>query len=105
MALGFVSVIQSFGSKGTADIYNGFDTPAARKTLPKDLWQDASERMDQINSAARLKDLLLPPSNRLHALKGDLKGFHSISINMKYRIIFRFDGGHAYDVEITNHYD
>lgn len=97
-------MIKSWSSGGTEDIYNGESTRNAEKTLPKDLWSDAQVRLDQMDMAKTLADLRLPPSNRLHPLKDDLKGFHSISINMKYRIIFRFEGGDCYDVEITNHY-
>ena len=48
--------------------------------------------------------LLVPPSNRLHALKGDRKEQHSISINDQWRICFRFIEGDAYDVEITDYH-
>ena len=46
----------------------------------------------------------MPPSNRLHGLKGDRAGQHSISINDQWRICFRFVDGDAYDVEITDYH-
>ncbi|MCF6352531.1 MAG: type II toxin-antitoxin system RelE/ParE family toxin [Cyclobacteriaceae bacterium] len=64
----------------------------------------ALRRLDYLDSAINLKDLKIPPSNRLHPLKDDLKGFYSISINMKWRIIFIWKNGNAYKVKITNHY-
>ena len=45
----------------------------------------------------------LPPSNRLHKLKGELKAYWSVSINLKYRIVFKFENGQASDVAIINY--
>lgn len=64
----------------------------------------ALRRLDYLDSAINLKDLKIPPSNRLHPLKDDLKGYYSISINMKWRIIFIWENENAYKVRITNHY-
>ena len=47
---------------------------------------------------------MAPPSNRFEHLKGDLKDFCSIRINDQFRIIFRFEGGQAYDVEIVDYH-
>jgi len=60
--------------------------------------------MDVIHAAAGLNDLRIPPSNRLHQLKDDLKGYWSVSINDQYRIIFRWVDGNAEDVEITDYH-
>ena len=54
--------------------------------------------------ARSIRDLLVPPGNRLEALKGDRKGRHSIRINDQWRICFRWDDGHAYDVEIVDYH-
>jgi len=45
-----------------------------------------------------------PPSNRLHALKGDRKGQYAISINDQWRICFKFVDGDAYEVEIADYH-
>ncbi len=50
------------------------------------------------------QDLKVPPSNRLHRLKGDRAGQYSISINDQWRICFRFIEGDAYDVEIADYH-
>ncbi|MCK5784798.1 MAG: type II toxin-antitoxin system RelE/ParE family toxin [Desulfobacterales bacterium] len=50
------------------------------------------------------EDLYVPPSNRLHGLKGDRKGRYSISINDQWRICFKFIDGDAYDVEIVDYH-
>lgn len=57
-----------------------------------------------LDAAVTLADLVIPPANRLEALKGGLKGFFSIRINDQYRLVFRFHDGHAYDVEITDYH-
>jgi proteic killer suppression protein len=61
-------------------------------------------RLNAIDSAVRLGDLRLPPSNRLEALKGDRKGQHSIRINDQWRICFVWRDGHAEQVEIVDYH-
>jgi len=61
-------------------------------------------RLDYLNAAISLEDLRIPPSNRLHALKGDLVGYHSISVNMQWRITFIWRDGHAYDVKMIDYH-
>jgi len=74
------------------------------KRLPPDLLRRAIRRLEYIDLARTLDDLKVPPSNRLHALKGDREGQYSISINDQWRICFRFAEGDAYDVEITDYH-
>lgn len=57
-----------------------------------------------LNNAAALLDLLLPPANRLEALRGDRAGQHSIRINDQYRICFSWLNGDAYEVEIVDYH-
>ncbi|VFM98129.1 MAG: proteic killer suppression protein [Candidatus Kentron sp. G] len=59
---------------------------------------------NHLNLATRLSDLRTPPGNRLHALEGDRKGQHSISINDQWRICFRFENGNAYDVQVCDYH-
>jgi len=47
---------------------------------------------------------MLPPSNRLEALKGDRKGQHSVRINQQWRLCFKWQDGNAFDVEITDYH-
>ena len=51
-----------------------------------------------------LKDLRVPPSNLLHALRGSREGQYVISINDQWCICFRFIDGDAYDVHITDYH-
>lgn len=57
-----------------------------------------------LNRATRLDDLRVPPNNRLEALKGDRVGQHSIRVNDRWRLCFRFEDGNALDVEIVDYH-
>jgi proteic killer suppression protein len=83
-------VIRSFRDPETERIWNG---ERSRK-LPSDMQDRALIRLRMLNQAKTLDDLRNPPSNRLHALKDDRAGQHSISINIQWRICFVWrDGG------------
>ena len=64
----------------------------------------ARRKLRQLEIAARIDDLRIPPANRLEALKGDRKGQYSIRINDQYRVCFRWEDGYADDVEITDYH-
>jgi toxin HigB-1 len=96
-------MIINFADKGTEDIFNGFDTKAARR-IPHAIWNSARIRLDAMNGAKQIQDLKLPPGNRLETLKGNLSGYHSIRINDQFRIIFRWNKGDILDVEITDYH-
>ena len=64
----------------------------------------AMRRLDYLHAAISLEDLRIPPSNRLHTLKGDLLGHYSISVNMQWRIVFRWHDGHAHDVRMVDYH-
>ena len=93
-------VIQSFADKHTLMLFSD----GKSKRLPPDLLKQAVRRLEYIDLAASLDDLKVPPSNRLHALKDDRTGQHSISINDQWRICFRFTDGDVFDVEITDYH-
>jgi proteic killer suppression protein len=64
----------------------------------------AKRKLEMLNAASRLEDLRTPPSNRLEALQGDRKGFHSIRVNDQWRVVFRWQDGDAYDVAIVDYH-
>ena len=64
----------------------------------------ARRKFRQLQIAARLDDLRVPPGNRLEALKGDRAGQHSIRINGQYRVCFRWTAAGAEDVEIVDYH-
>ena len=64
----------------------------------------ARRKLRQLQIARQLQDLRVPPGNRLEALKGGRKGQHSLRINDKWRICFRWEEGNAYEVEIVDYH-
>jgi toxin HigB-1 len=74
------------------------------RILPNDIQSRANMKLMCIDQATQLEQIALPPSNRLEALSGDLKGFWSIRINQQWRIIFRWNAGDANEVKITDYH-
>ncbi len=75
----------------------------ATKAFPPKLRRAARRKLQYLHVAADLRDLKAPPGNRLEGLKGDLKGFHSIRINDQRRVVFRWSGGNAFDVQVVDY--
>lgn len=97
-------MICSFRNQGTEDIFNGTDTRIARRICQRPVWSIAQRKLDQIHRVGALRDLGIPPGNRLERLGGGRKGQYSIRINDQYRICFRWEGRDAYEVEITDYH-
>ena len=93
-------MIRSFADEETERIWNG---ERSRK-LAHGIQDRALVRLRMLNGAKTLGDLRNPPSNRLHPLKDDRAGQHSISINMQWRICFVWRDGGADGVEITDYH-
>ena len=96
-------MIASFGDRATEDLYHGRPTARARR-FPRDVADVALVRLDSLNGAASMLDLRSPPGNRLEALKGELKGFHSIRVNDQWRIVFLWEDHDAHDVRLTDYH-
>jgi proteic killer suppression protein len=93
-------MIKSFKSKETEKVWNG-----VRSTkLPLEVQKIARRKLRMINNSIDLKDLRIPPSNRLEKLSGRLKAYHSIRINDQWRIIFIWKQGHAFDIQIIDYH-
>lgn len=96
-------MIASFGDRATEDLYHGRPTARARR-FPGDMVGVALVKLDSLNGAASTLDLRSPPGNRLEALKGGLKGFHSIRVNDQWRLVFRWRGNDAHEVRLTDYH-
>ena len=66
--------------------------------------RSARRKLLYLHRARLLRELRVPPGNRLEALKGDRSGQHSIRINDQWRICFVWKDGDAYDVEIVDYH-
>ncbi|MEZ4647492.1 MAG: type II toxin-antitoxin system RelE/ParE family toxin [Candidatus Eisenbacteria bacterium] len=97
-------VIHSFADRGTEDVFDGADTRAARACCPPDVWRVAQRKLDQLNRVRELRELSVPPGNRLERLRGDRQGQHSIRVNQQYRVCFRWEGVDAHEVEIADYH-
>lgn len=97
-------MILSFEGQGTEDVYNGVSSRVARRCCPESLWSVARRKLDQINKVQELRELAIPPGNRLERLQGDRRNQYSIRINQKFRICFQWENGHAYQVEIADYH-
>ena len=93
-------MIVSFKSKGIETINAG----RAPKGFPGDLVRAAQHKLFIIHHANELRDLMLPPGNRLEALKGNRAGQHSIRINDQWRVCFTWKDDGAHDVEIVDYH-
>jgi len=93
-------VIRSFASAET----ERFAATGRSRRLPPEIQARAAMRLTQLHAATRVDDLRIPPSNRLEPLSGGRKGQWSIRINDQWRICFRFEACHAYDVEIVDYH-
>ena len=96
-------MIQSFGNAATEQIFYGEDTKRAR-TIPKSVWQAVQRKLSYLHAATTVADLRVPPGNRLEMLKGSLVGRYSIRVNDQYRITFRFEDGHAWEVRCEDYH-
>ena len=93
-------MLRSFGSKETEKVWKGIRS----SKLPPEIQNIARRKLRMINNSFDLKDLRIPPSNRLEKLSGNRKDFYSIRINDQWRIIFIWEEGHALEVEIVDYH-
>ena len=93
-------MIVEFYCKDTEKIWHGEKT----KKWSSQIIKIALRKLFMLNAAHNLEDLRIPPSNRFHALKGNLKGYYSISINMQWRIIFLWNDSQVKGVKITDYH-
>ena len=96
-------MIQSFADETTVDLFRERNTRHARR-IPRDLWRQAQRKLKALDVAARLQDLKVPAGNRLERLKGRRAGQYSMRISDQYRVTFRWEGGHAYEVRVEDYH-
>ena len=93
-------MIISFTCKETEKIFNG----AFSTRLPNDIQRVVRRKLMQIDAAATLSFLRVPPNNQLEWLAGNREGQLSIRINKQWRICFRWDEGNASEIEIVDYH-
>ena len=93
-------MIVSFGDKTTQKIWDGEWV----KGFSTDIQETARRKLRMLNNSFDIKDLMIPPSNRLEKLKGNRKDFYSIRLNNQWRLIFRWENGNAFYVELIDYH-
>ena len=92
-------MIKTFKHRGLKRLYERGDGSGIRPDL-----LETVERILTILDSAASPQALDIPRYRLHPLKGDLRGFWSVTVRANWRIIFRFEGNDAFDVEMTDYH-
>ena len=90
----------SFDDKDTKKIWEGLRV----NSFSTDIQVTARRKLRMLKNSQDLNDLLIPPSNRLAKLKGNLKDFYSTRINNQWRIIFKWSNGNADKVKIIDYH-
>ena len=93
-------MIKGFKDRETERIWRG----ERSRRLPQDIQATARRKLRYLEAAGTLRDLGVTPANRLEALKGDRAGQHSIRVNRRWRVCFRWEDGNASDVEIVDYH-
>jgi proteic killer suppression protein len=92
-------LIRSFKHRGLKRLYE----LGEHRGIRPDLMGDVQEILTVLDAAESPRDLDLP-GYRLHALKGDLKGFWAVTVRANWRIVFRFEGKDALNVELVDYH-
>lgn len=92
-------MIRSFKSPDTEALFNG-----KRVAKFANIERVASRKLQMLDDASELRDLMAPPANRLEALKHERKGQHSMRINDQWRVCFVWTGAGPEQVEIVDYH-
>jgi proteic killer suppression protein len=92
--------VASFRHKGLQRFYENDDA----RGVPPDLAKKIHRLLTTLNAAAEVAEMRLYPGWRLHPLKGELEGFWSVTVSGNWRIIFRFEAGEAFDVDLIDYH-
>ena len=93
-------MIISFGNSETEQVWLGNRV----KKLPIEIQNIGRRKLRMLNNSVDIADLRIPPANRLEKLAGKLKDYYSIRINDQWRIIFKWNAGNAFEVEIIDYH-
>jgi toxin HigB-1 len=92
-------MIKSFRHKGLRQFFEDDDG----SKLPPDMLNRISLILSTLH-AAQEREGMNVPTFRLHVLKGELKGFHAVTVRANWRIIFRLKNGDAFDVDFIDYH-
>jgi proteic killer suppression protein len=93
-------MILSFGNKNTENIWQGLFV----RNLPEEVQKIGRRKLRMLNNSQNLKDISIPPSNRLEKMKGIFSDYYSIRINDQWRIMFKWSENNTEDVFIIDYH-
>ena len=92
--------IRSFGDASTAELW---ETGHSR-AFPGNLHDTMLRKLLMVNAGMNIRDLTVPPGNRLKKLEGKRKEVWSIRVNDQWRITFRWSNGNADSVSVEDYH-
>ena len=92
--------IRSIRHKGLRQLYTHDDS----RSLPAAFVAKLRDMLHARDSAATIDEVEIMPGWRLHPLKGDLKDMWSLTISGSWRLVFRFENGDAFDIDLTDYH-
>ena len=92
-------MIRSFGDRPTEALFHD-----ERVRQFEGIARKGKRKLEALNAASRLDDLMVPPSNQLEKLLGELKEFYSIRIDRQWRVIFKWINGEPHEVRIVDYH-
>ena len=92
--------IRSFKHKGLRRLYEDDDSRGIHAGLADKL----RDMLHALDAAATIEEVETVPGWRLHPLRGDLKGFWSMSVSRNWRLVFRFERGDAFDLDLMDYH-
>ena len=94
--------IRSFASPAVEEFFR--DGHLSRRAGWAAVARVVTRKLDMLDYAGHLSDLNSPPGNRLEALRGELRGLHSIRVNDQWRVVFRWTASGPAEVNVRDHH-
>lgn len=94
--------IQSFANRRLEQFFLSERFP--RRAGWTGLARIVTRKLDMLHYAKTLADLRSPPANRLEALRGDLRGHHSVRVSDQWRVVFRWTDAGPVDVDVVDYH-
>ena len=92
--------IASIKHKGLKQLFQD----GSRKGVPAEFADKLQRMLTALHFARSIDEIGLVPGWKLHPLKGDLKGHWSLTVTRNHRLIFRFMGGDAHDLDLVDYH-
>ena len=94
-------MIKSFGNKETEKVWKGYES----RKFPPEIQNTARRKLRMLHQSHNINDLRSPPANHLEKLRGNFDPpLYSIRINDQWRVVFRWTGNDATEVEIMDYH-